>query len=538
MARLTTAFLLSLLASVALAAPKLKHKHHHHRGTGTGSGYPIPTGTGSPYSINNTTWYGPTGTAFPSIPVVFSTVYVSPLPASDATMPASSVVAASVVAAKAVAPNSVVPCGLPPVTVTASSTLTVTVAGSSAAAAASSSVVSVIPGPPYSIANATASGPTGPTGSDGPTAYPKWTAPLVSPPAASSSSAAALPASSSSSSSSTVAYTPPVYTPPAPVSSSSSAAAYTPSAVSSTTITTPSSSSPVAAYTPPASTFTTSTAVSLVATPPPARPVAPPTTSAVATPASPVSGAKRGVVYNTATLCGPFASSTAISWGYNWAASSGGLASSLNFIPMLWGMKGMQDTFVSDATVALANTPAGEKFIFGFNEPDESSNYGGSDLSTSDAATNWMKYIETPFAGQGIKFGSPAVTNANSTSPLMGAAWLDQFIHGDCKACTIDFVVGHWYGWAGGSAQEQATEFQRYVLAFQAQFSLPVWITEFSALPLDDQATNAAFMEIVLPWLDQQSSSVVGRYSYFMVSDGALVNGGQLSQMGQAYLAG
>ncbi|MCJ1418608.1 hypothetical protein MMC32_004956 [Xylographa parallela] len=527
MARLTTAVLFSLLASVALAAPKLKHKHHHHRGTGTGTGYPFPTGSGDPYSVSNTTWYGPTGTGFPTIPVVFSTVYVSPLPASESPLSASGIVAAKVVAA-----NSVVPCGLPPATVTASNTVTVTVASSSAAGAASSSDVSVVSGSPYGIGNATTWGPTGPTGSNGPTAYPTWTAPLVIPPAYSSSSAAALPASSSSSSSSIAAYTP-----PAPASSASSAAAYTPPAVSSTpTLSTPSSS--VVAYTPSASTFTTSTAVLPVSTPPAARPVAPPTTSAVATPASPASGAKRGVVYNTATLCAPFASSTAISWGYNWGASSGGLASSLNFIPMLWGIKdGLQDAFVADATAALATAQEGQKFIFGFNEPDESAQYGGSQLNTSFAASNWMQYIQNPFAGKGIQFGTPAVTNANSTSPLMGASWLHQFMNEDCKACTFDFAVAHWYGWSGGSAQQQATAFQDYVLAFQADFNMPVWITEFSALPLDDQATNAAFMAIVLPWLDAQPASVVGRYSYFMVTSGELLSGTALSQMGEAYLS-
>ncbi|MCJ1316468.1 hypothetical protein MMC15_001789 [Xylographa vitiligo] len=532
MARLTTAVFFSLLASVALAAPKLKHQHHHHRGTGTGTGYPIPTGSGSPYSISNTTWYGPTGTGFPSIPVVFSTVYVSPLPVSEAPVPAS-----SVVAAKVVAPNSVVPCGLPPATVTASNTVTVTVAGSSAAGAASSSVVSVLSGPPYSIGNATTWGPTGPTGSNGPTAYPTWTAPLVIPPAYSSSSAAALPASPSSSSSSAAAYTPPAYTPPAPASSASSAAAYTPPAVSSTTTTSPSSSS-VAAYTPPASTFTTSTAILPASSPPPARPVAPATTSTAATPASPPSGAKRGIVYNTATLCAPFASSTAISWGYNWAASAGGLASSLNYIPMLWGLKdGLQDSFVADATAALAAAPAGEKFILGFNEPDEQAQYGGADLDPASAAGNWTQYIQTPFAGAGVRFGSPAVTNANSTAPLMGAPWLTQFLAA-CAGCTVDFVVAHWYGWAGGSAAEQAAAFQAYVLAFHAQFARPVWVTEFSALPLTDQATNAAFMALVLPWLDAQPASVVGRYSYFMVTDGELLSGTSLSQMGEAYLSG
>ena len=204
---------------------------------------------------------------------------------------------------------------------------------------------------------------------------------------------------------------------------------------------------------------------------------------------------------------------------------------------MLWGMKGMQNSFVSDATAALANTPKGEKYIFGFNEPDMLQKYGGSELNTSYAATNWMQYIQTPFAGQGIKFGTPAVTNSDSTSPPMGVNWLEQFITEDCKACTFDFAVAHWYGWAGGAAKDQAAAFQDYVTMFNTKFNLPVWITEFSALPLTDTATNAAFMDIVLPWLDQQPASVVARYSYFMVTDGELLSGTALSQSGEAYLS-
>ncbi|MCJ1394304.1 hypothetical protein MMC18_007182 [Xylographa bjoerkii] len=529
MARLTTALLFSLLASVALAAPKIKHKHHHHHGTGTGTGYPIPTGSGSPYSISNSTWYGPTGIASSSAPVVFSTIYVSPLPASGLPLPVSSVVAANVVASSAI-----VPCGLPPATVTASNTVTVTIAGSSAAGAASSSVVSVIPGAPYSIGNATTWGPTGPTGSYGPTAYPKWTAPLVSPPAPSSSSAAALPAASSSSSSSIAVDTPPASTAPAPASSSSAAAAYTTPAVSPAS-TTPSFSSSVATYTTPASTSTTPAAILPVSTPPAAHPVAPSTTSAAVLPDSPPSGAKRGIVYTSVTQCAPFTSTSAIAWGYNWAATSDNLASSLNYVPMLWGLGGPELTFVADATAALADAPSGEKYIFGFNEPDELPKYGGSNLTVEQAVSGWQTYVQTPFGGK-AKLGTPAVTNGNSTSPLMGAPWLTQFLQ-QCNGCTFDFAVAHWYGWSGGTVAQQAAAFQDYVLAFHATFNMPVWITEFSALPLDDQDTNAAFMAVVLPWLDTQPASVVGRYSYFMVADGALVDGASLSPMGQAYLS-
>ena len=103
----------------------------------------------------------------------------------------------------------------------------------------------------------------------------------------------------------------------------------------------------------------------------------------------------------------------------------------------------------------------------------------------------------------------------------------------------MDFMPMHWYGWQGGSAQEQATAFQQYVEAFATQVSAAggpgkFWITEFAALPIDDAQMNADFLAIVLPWLDNEAG-MVERYSFFMASDGDLLSGGSLSASGQAY---
>jgi hypothetical protein len=63
----------------------------------------------------------------------------------------------------------------------------------------------------------------------------------------------------------------------------------------------------------------------------------------------------------------------------------------------------------------------------------------------------------------------------------------------------------------------------------------PIWITEFKASGSDEQVS--AFLNEVLPWLDQ--SSDIHRYAYFMAAkgDGLLVNNGGtgLSKVGQDF---
>ena len=543
----TKALLVSLLASTALAAPSYgtyKHKHHRHS-TGTG-GARVPCSSKGPYDLGNSTAVGPTGTGT-GVPVIYSTMVVIPL------APTTDVGAAAVTSSLGVNKGGIVPdtatdtaSDCPPGTVyfTASNTVTVTVpygAGSSTAAAGATSTPS---NAPYGASNATdIAGPSdipdssstaadttaGTVPSDMP--YNTWTAPLVSPESSPTTTEAAviLPTTTAAavaipSTTSTTAA--PADTAPA---SSSAAAASSPASSPAPVI----SSSPPA-YAPPAvAQVVSSTAAAIAPTVAKAPALAAPSTPTPATPVTPPSGAKRGLVYNTASLCAPLASSAAISWAYNWGSSSAGLSSSLEYVPMLWGLSGQQDNFVANTKTAIA---AGAKYIMAFNEPDMTKNYGGSQISPGDAATGYKQYMQQ-FAGK-AQLGAPAVTNANQSGPnFMGVPYLKEFVKQCNGGCQIDFYPLHWYGWANGSPQDQAKAFQDYITTAKAELGgKPVWVTEFSALPLEDQTVNSAFMDIVLPWLDS-SASGVDRYSYFMVTDGSLVQGGGLTTMGKAYLS-
>ena len=248
-------------------------------------------------------------------------------------------------------------------------------------------------------------------------------------------------------------------------------------------------------------------------------------------------GPKRGIIYNTASLAAPFAQASAIGWGHDWFSSAGGLASNLNFVPMLWGSD--VGSFASDAASAIK---AGADSIMAMNEPDQPKQYGGSDITPGNAAQIYKTNI-VPLAGT-VKVGAPAVSNGNSSSPLLGVQWLNQFFEAcSGSSCPIDFVPFHWYGWNGGTAQQQAEAFKDYIIKASVEVQQmsgvnEYWITEFSAMPLNDVQINADFMAIVLPWLDSDPAAAnVARYSYFMVSDGLLVNGGSLTASGQAYIS-
>ena len=199
---------------------------------------------------------------------------------------------------------------------------------------------------------------------------------------------------------------------------------------------------------------------------------------------------------------------------------------------MLWGTN--SNGWIANAEAAIA---AGSDSVMAFNEPDQPTKYGGSQITPGDAATLYKAQMG-PLAGKAL-LGGPAVSNGNTTTPtLLGVPWLEQFLSA-CTGCQIDFMPLHWYGWNGGTAAQQATVFKQYVTDFATQVQAAggpgkFWITEFAALPISDAQINADFLAIVLPWLDNEAG-MVDRYSFFMASNGDLLSGGGLSASGQAY---
>lgn len=85
---------------------------------------------------------------------------------------------------------------------------------------------------------------------------------------------------------------------------------------------------------------------------------------------------------------------------------------------------------------------SGAKHLLAFNEPDLQTE---ANVSPAAAAASWKINMQ-PFASQGIKLISPAVSNG----PL-GIVWMKEFIS-QCVGCTIDGVAVHFYNTAANTA--------------------------------------------------------------------------------------
>jgi hypothetical protein len=102
----------------------------------------------------------------------------------------------------------------------------------------------------------------------------------------------------------------------------------------------------------------------------PSTPAAVLTTIATAS-ASPTTDTfkKRGLAYNDAALTQFFiGSNSEVSWAYNWGQETSGLASGLEYVPMLWNN---DPSLIGPWATAASNAIAsGSSHLFSFNEPD------------------------------------------------------------------------------------------------------------------------------------------------------------------------
>jgi hypothetical protein len=145
-----------------------------------------------------------------------------------------------------------------------------------------------------------------------------------------------------------------------------------------------------------------------------------------------------------------------LTWYYNYGTSPSPAYTNLTqsdfeFVPMLWGAPAdtSDTTFLTTIKGLIDDRGINITHVMTFNEPDGSSEWGGSDVEPSVAAEVWVKNI-IPLQDMGIKVGLPACTGGWG-----GLPWTNQFL-GNCskiisdggktKNCTYDFVPLHWYG--------------------------------------------------------------------------------------------
>ncbi|KAK4539401.1 hypothetical protein LTR36_010964 [Oleoguttula mirabilis] len=166
----------------------------------------------------------------------------------------------------------------------------------------------------------------------------------------------------------------------------------------------------------------------------------------------------------------------------------------------------------------------GAPALMSFNEPDIC--YSGSACMSVNASVTAYRTAMQPFAGR-IPIGAPAITTSGAPG---GLTYLGYFL-GNCTACTFDFVNVHWYSnkYAGASYFESFINQARVVRDTYPQTAgKPIWVTEFgldnddAGAPVYTDADLQAFLQKVMPWMDQQAD--IARYAYFMAAEGILIN--------------
>ena len=233
----------------------------------------------------------------------------------------------------------------------------------------------------------------------------------------------------------------------------------------------------------------------------------------------------RGLVYNEASLTSAFSNAN-VGWMYNWDSAPGGtIDTSKEFVPMLWSTSQAFHVphWNARAEAAIA---AGSKHLLAFNEPDLPAQ---ANMDVGQSVAGWMDYME-PFHTKhngAVKLGSPSV--CNGPEQHMGLSYLKSFLD-SCGGCHVDFIAIHWYGLA---TDEGVQNLKDHIGKAQAVAGgRAIWLTEFKPDGSDEQ--QAAFLDKMLPWLDDKSNGVE-RYAYFRVDN--MVSGASLTQAGSAYAA-
>jgi hypothetical protein len=304
-------------------------------------------------------------------------------------------------------------------------------------------------------------------------------------------------------------------------SSGSGGSFYETSSTSSSAVASSSTSSSTSS---PAEKPTTTTAAPVVPTTTPAASstTASPSSNPSTSPSTGTSsGAKRGLSFNDPSLTDAFSQSSKVSWAYNWGQSpSGTIPSSLEYVPMLWGLS---DELTGPwAAAASSAIKSGSKHLLSFNEPDLDTQ---SNISPSDAAAGHKQYMN-PFSGQAL-IGSPAVTNGGGSS---GLAYLQSFFDACAGGCKVDFINIHWYDSATNIPYFKSHIADAITLAQKNDVS-KVWLTEFQGSGSADQ--QAAMLEEVMPYMD--GLDALDRYAWFMCADQNLVDGTSMSPLGSTY---
>ncbi|KAL6703966.1 hypothetical protein ACN47E_008904 [Coniothyrium glycines] len=205
-----------------------------------------------------------------------------------------------------------------------------------------------------------------------------------------------------------------------------------------------------------------------------------------------------------------------LTWYYNWSPypNSNLIPSDrLEFVPMIHGISATQSSSTENA---IRNAPSSSTHLLSFNEPDGTTDSGGSSISPEDAARAYIDYV-VPFQSGRSGDRNWKISHPSTTGSGNGLDWLRAF-NESCyeidrvNGCPTDFVSVHWYGDFPGLAGWLGTLNEFYNVNSTRTTLLKLWVTELG-LPQQDAAATVQMMNQTLPYLD--NLTYVERYAWF-----------------------
>ncbi len=186
-----------------------------------------------------------------------------------------------------------------------------------------------------------------------------------------------------------------------------------------------------------------------------------------------------------------------------------------SFIPMVWGAWGVDELQKRLNTHIVPKIELGDVHrVLGFNEPDKLEQ---ANIPYTEALKYWpiLESLNVPLC-------SPACANPlsdvdDSTQGVRGT-WMRDFMKAaDKRGYRIDYIGVHWYGGPSPAAFKQ-----RMIDIYRTYGNRPLLITEFALAdwgaktPGENSITQEdvlAFMQNVLPWIEQQNW--IAGYAWF-----------------------
>jgi hypothetical protein len=154
-----------------------------------------------------------------------------------------------------------------------------------------------------------------------------------------------------------------------------------------------------------------------------------------------------------------------VSWYYDWKPRPdvAGVPAGVQFVPMIWGMKNMNE---ADLKAAKAS---GTGILLGFNEPNEK---GQSNISVEQALDAWPR-----LEALHMRLGSPAPGTGDD---VKSNGWLARFMAGaKARHYRVDFICIHPYQ-SSFDPDTATKDLIREVTTVHKMYHLPIWVTEYA----------------------------------------------------------